>query len=363
LLLYNPTRPDPEHFSLQWSNDPLSPIVGDDSDNQVFSFYSAFSRTRNYDAQVRAYGKTASSWGTYIEMTHNGTNGFLSTDTGHLVLSPAGNVGLGTANPQSPLHIDRSSGEASIRLTSGGISWPLILHMTETSNFIITNGGKARLTITASGNVGLGTNAPQDALHVAGQYVLVEGAGHERAYLGGDGAASDVELGSQNAAVEWVSLWNTALGRFMKLAVAAVQISGGSDIAEPFPMSPGDIPKGAVVIIDEAKPGQLKLSERAYDTRVAGIVSGANGVNPGITLSQQSVFEGGQQVALSGRVFVLADASTGAIRPGDLLTTSGTPGHAMRVTDHGKAQGAIIGKAMSNLDAGRGMVLVLVSLQ
>jgi hypothetical protein len=35
----------------------------------------------------------------------------------------------------------------------------------------------------------------------------------------------------------------------------------------------------------------------------------------------------------------------------------------MKVTDHAKAQGAIIGKAMTALAEGRGLVLVLVTLQ
>jgi hypothetical protein len=35
----------------------------------------------------------------------------------------------------------------------------------------------------------------------------------------------------------------------------------------------------------------------------------------------------------------------------------------MKVTDQAKAQGAILGKAMSGLKSGRGMVLVLVTLQ
>jgi len=35
----------------------------------------------------------------------------------------------------------------------------------------------------------------------------------------------------------------------------------------------------------------------------------------------------------------------------------------MKVTDHAKAQGAILGKAMSGLNEGKGLVLVLVSLQ
>jgi hypothetical protein len=73
--------------------------------------------------------------------------------------------------------------------------------------------------------------------------------------------------------------------------------------------------------------------------------------------------ESGQNVALSGRVYVLADAAHGAIRPGDLLTTSDTPGHAMKVVNHMQSQGAILGKAMSGLKNGKGMVLVLVTLQ
>jgi hypothetical protein len=60
---------------------------------------------------------------------------------------------------------------------------------------------------------------------------------------------------------------------------------------------------------------------------------------------------------------VLADASNGPIEPGDLLTTSSAPGQAMKVTDHARAQGAILGKAMTGLSEGNGMVLVLVALQ
>jgi hypothetical protein len=46
-----------------------------------------------------------------------------------------------------------------------------------------------------------------------------------------------------------------------------------------------------------------------------------------------------------------------------LLTTSSAPGRAMKVTDHARAQGAILGKAMTGLSEGNGMVLVLVTLQ
>jgi hypothetical protein len=145
--------------------------------------------------------------------------------------------------------------------------------------------------------------------------------------------------------------------------VCTLEIYGGCDLAEPFPMKEETIEKGSVVVIDEEYPGRLKRSTSAYDTRVAGIVSGANGISPGIALKQEGTLDQGENVALTGRVYVKADATLGAIKPGDLLTTSDTPGHAMKVSDSSKAQGAILGKAMTALAEGKGMVLVLVTLQ
>ena len=144
-----------------------------------------------------------------------------------------------------------------------------------------------------------------------------------------------------------------------------INITGGADLAEPFPITTATQPvsAGEVVVIDEANPGQLKLTDQPYDTHVAGVISGANGIHPGIQMHQEGALEGGKNVALSGRVYVQADTSNGAIKPGDLLTTSSTPGRAMKVSDHLKAQGAILGKAMTALNAGQGMVLVLVTLQ
>jgi hypothetical protein len=77
-----------------------------------------------------------------------------------------------------------------------------------------------------------------------------------------------------------------------------------------------------------------------------------------------SITEGAHPVALSGRVWCWCDASVESIEPGDMLTSSTTPGHAMRAADLSAAQGAVIGKAMTPLSQGeRGLVLVLVNLQ
>lgn len=148
-----------------------------------------------------------------------------------------------------------------------------------------------------------------------------------------------------------------------QLFVKVLTITGGADIVEPFQMSEPELSPGAVVVIDEANPGKLKLSSAPYDRRVAGVISGAGGVRPGLCLRQEGRVEGDQPVALTGRVYVQADTVNGPIQPGDLLTTSLTPGRAMKVTDHARAQGAILGKAMTGLAAGEGLVLVLVSLQ
>jgi hypothetical protein len=70
------------------------------------------------------------------------------------------------------------------------------------------------------------------------------------------------------------------------------------------------------------------------------------------------------KVALSGRVWVHCDAQEHGVEPGDFLTTATRPGHAMPVVDRARADGAIIGKAMSRLEKGGcGLVLVLVNLQ
>jgi len=150
-----------------------------------------------------------------------------------------------------------------------------------------------------------------------------------------------------------------------QVVTPSITITGGADLSEPFTMAEilGKVEPGSVMVIDPDNPGSLTLSGRPYDPRVAGIVSGAGGVNPGLTLSQQGVLDGGQQVALSGRVYVRVSTENGAIIPGDMITTSTIPGIGMRASDREKSFGAVVGKAMTGLDEGEGLVLVLVGLQ
>jgi hypothetical protein len=144
-----------------------------------------------------------------------------------------------------------------------------------------------------------------------------------------------------------------------------LQILGGSDLSEFFNLTDKtNIQKGMVVSIDPENPGQLKVSQTAYDKKVAGIVSGANNIKPGLIMSQKgTVADGDYLVALSGRVYCKSEAVSAPIEVGDFLTTSDIPGYAMKVNDFNKAKGAILGKAMTSLKSGKGLVLVLITLQ
>lgn len=140
----------------------------------------------------------------------------------------------------------------------------------------------------------------------------------------------------------------------------------GADLAEKFPTSEAReaVEPGTVMEIDPENAGKLRIARGAYNRRVAGVVSGAGDLSVGAVLGNLPGCEDAPPIALSGRVWVRCDASEQGIEPGDLLTTSDTPGYAMKVIDCPRAQGAIIGKAMSTLGHGEtGLVLVLVGLQ
>jgi hypothetical protein len=243
------------------------------------------------------------------------------------------------------------------------------------------------VVISSSGYVGIGTSVPSKPLDILGSGITecTVHSVNERAIVSLHSVVSSqdqvwtLESGVSGTPGLFGIFDRTAFQQRMTIdtsgnayfngpnvSVCTLTIRGGCDLAEPFQISKRpeqDIPEGSVLVIDDQNPGQLKLSHRPYDTSVAGVVSGANGINPGIQMQQQGLLEGGRNVALTGRVYVLADATNGAIRPGDLLTTSAVPGRAMRVGDHSRAQGAILGKAMTGLSEGKGLVLVLVSLQ
>lgn len=145
-----------------------------------------------------------------------------------------------------------------------------------------------------------------------------------------------------------------------------VQVTGdiqlvNADCAEDFDIDPADnVEPGTVMVIDR---GSLRSSDRSYDKRVAGVISGAGTYEPALVLDRQTTSRRRLPIALMGKVYCKVDAQFGPIEEGDLLTTSPTQGHAMKATDPAAAFGAIIGKALQPLPAGQSMIPILVSLQ
>lgn len=135
-----------------------------------------------------------------------------------------------------------------------------------------------------------------------------------------------------------------------------------ADCAEDFDVSGVvKVEPGTVMVL--GNEGALFESQQAYDKRVAGVISGAGDYKPGIVLDKQQTSDNRQPIALLGKVFCKVDAQFGAIEVGDLLTTSFTPGHAMKASDPFKAFGAVIGKALRPLKEGQGLIPILVALQ
>jgi hypothetical protein len=141
-----------------------------------------------------------------------------------------------------------------------------------------------------------------------------------------------------------------------------INLTNAADCAEDFNIGThGTIEAGTVMVL--GREGALFPSQRAYDKCVAGVISGAGDLKPGIVLDKQQSESNRQPIALLGKVYCKVDAQHGNIEIGDLLTTSPTPGHAMKAQDRARAFGSVIGKALRPLAEGQGLIPILIALQ
>jgi hypothetical protein len=282
----------------------------------------------------RTYGVTTPGPGLQVRTTFQGNT---STD---FIVDPFGNTGVGTAAPAAKLQV------------SGG-------------------------TAVFDGNVGIGTTNPISKLEIAAQDGL-KISGFQPFLTLRDTNATNRSSFVQGVNGNVVLLTNSRQALVLKdnghVSLNVLEILGGADLAESFEVDStkvvasisgkDEVQPGLLVSIDPAHAGKLVVSGHAYDRRVAGIISGAGGINAGMVMGQSGAnADSKRPVALSGRVYCWAEAANGPIKPGDLLTTSNIPGHAMKVQNYARARGAIIGKAMTGLKSGSGLVLVLVTLQ
>jgi len=201
----------------------------------------------------------------------------------------------------------------------------------------------------------------------SGQVRLRSSDGNERVLI--DGTKADVWLGGKGAHGD-IMLFHKDEQSNRESANATIRLNGASgdiilrnaDCAEDFEIA-GDGPAepGTVMVIE--RDGRLSVSSRAYDRSVAGVVSGAGDLKPGLVLGRREGETAQQPIALTGRVWCRVEASSAPIETGDLLTTSSVCGCAMKALDSARAFGAVIGKALAPLASGQGQIPILVALQ
>ena len=307
--------------------------IGTTSPLELLHLYGTDNPTMRVEAPAAATPELSLKRGTesYSVFMSSGNDLSFFKDGTNVIFTDDGKVGIGTTSPSQLLEIEGTGPRILVQATagnpefniqaSGQTTWAMYQHSVEGDLRFYQAGD--RLTIeNSTGNVGIGTVSPSEKLTVRGNLRL-ESPG---------------------------------------TGLPIVELGEGLDYAEGFDVADAqDIAPGCVLVIDPEQPGRLRLCDMPYDGKVAGIVAGGKGRGSGIRLG------GGQfdfDVALAGRVYCNVDATYGAVLPGDLLTTSPTPGYAMVVQDRNNAQGAVLGKAMEELEVGRkGQILVLVALQ
>lgn len=318
---------------------------------------------------------------------------FITNNSARMTLNANGFLGLGTTSPAR--HLDLAASGADIRFSnssSSAIQWyeagsevAYIGHIgnnvfleNRDTGYLEFESHNGNINLITDNQINIGETRTNPAAIIssagngtseAGRFTLFNqsiAATNKRSILMQTDGSNDEPfiIMYRNDGTQGITLDVDVAGD-ARITTDELRINGGSDFAEHFDIISSEISPipGMVVSIDENSTGKLTISNESYDRKVAGIISGANGVETGVMMGQVgSIADGDFPIALSGRVYVYANTQGGAISPGDMLTTSSTPGYAMKANDYQKAQGAIIGKAMTKMDE-KGFVLVLVNLQ
>ncbi len=280
-----------------------------------------------------------------------------------------GNLVAGGAGQDGDLVL--RDGEGNARVNLGGDEHNLVMRDSD-GNVIIEIGRFGNLVaggIGTDGDLLLRDREGNTRVQVGADeqnLVMRDAAGVTVVDLGRDGnlalggAGRDGDIGLFPASAVNQANWDDATIHLN--ADTGDIILRNADAAEQFDLVVGVEPTpGTVMVLDDS--GRVKPSETEYDHRVVGVVAGGGNFRPGIILDNQGSVAGRVPISVMGKVSVLADATAKPIRVGDLLTTSGVAGHAMRAERGPHAFGATLGKALSGLAEGRGMVDMLVSLR
>ena len=173
---------DPGRYGILFSNNQVAPFLGDDIGDQNFSFYSTWGATRTFDAVVEIHGKATAHLGKVLRLTHDGTDGKITTDTGNLILNPqdgGAKVGIGTLTPIDKLEVEGGAftldgagllGAFRIR-QNDSLRWTFLTAPWIGNDFRLRNevtGVDVMVFDQATNNVGIRTNNPMGTLDVNG---------------------------------------------------------------------------------------------------------------------------------------------------------------------------------------------------
>ena len=186
-------------------------------------------------------------------------------------------------------------------------------------------------------------------------------------------------LGGGGSLDNWVRLMSVIGATYHDLAVGSFYACNSTDpptadptlrydLAEVTPVKEEDqLSQGEAVVTDKDKGSRVTRSTKPYDTAVLGIVSSyeqaAMVIGGNVAPENAGKTKDKLPLALVGRVKAKVSAENGPIKPGDLLTTSSTPGHLMKCDDRTKCLGAVVGKAFEPWEKDTGMIEILATLQ
>jgi hypothetical protein len=160
------------------------------------------------------------------------------------------------------------------------------------------------------------------------------------------GAGVGPGVGAGPAQTSALATATATAGRPRGFDASETEAPAGAFFVVSEPVEAGDL-----LVLDPVHAGQVRRASAPGDTSVIGIAAGPS----------QLAADGNSVVSPVGTFYgrVKADAQYGAIRPGDLLVTSATPGCAMKAPEV-IAAGTVIGKALEPLETGTGVIRVLV---
>jgi hypothetical protein len=399
---FQPAPKIPENF--QFEVDLSGQIV---VDPKYTNFAVAAGRSLILQEEMKMNWAIAGNNGTDATVNFLGTTDeqplvIKTNSTEALRVDAVGQVGIGTSSPQNQLHVgagtsaivpsrvnaviassNRDAGIAiaqnsgvNVLLQASGAggyigtisNHPLVFRTNDLDRMVVETNGNLRVIGEISGagvrggsvrGIGVwASSETNEAIHAESKSTIAAIAAYNLNTAGSGFAI----FGKKEGESGFAGFFDGNVWVSKKLSVGGDIVLANADCAEDFDIAElTNAEPGTVMVLDAE--GALKPSDRPYDKRVAGVISGAGEYKPALILDKQDASKKNRMpIALMGKVYCKVDANYGAIEVGDLLTTSPNPGYGMKVDDPLKAFGSVIGKALQSLTHGQGLISILIAL-